>query len=349
MRVLLRRMAAAVVAVLSTGALLIPTPASAAEAACRDVNVPVSLLPVPLLGLNDQNVYGRLCVPAGSRTLQVLVPGGTYNSAYYDLPNAPESRSYRKAMNKQGYATLAIDRLGTGRSSKPLGALLTASAQANAVHHVIQAMRNGTAGPKFDRIVLVGHSLGSATVMIEAGTYRDVDGVVITGFTHRIAALTVLPTFASLTPVLLDDAMSKVPNRDPVYLTTTKGMRYTAFHNQSPLDQKIIDADEATKDVIAPGEMVDAVLLGVVLPYTRLINVPVLVAMGERDSAFCGLLASDCSTAESLRGGEAPYYSPAAKLRTFVLPNYGHSINYAPNAPLLYNAVSDWANEMVGR
>ncbi|MFC3450806.1 alpha/beta fold hydrolase [Amycolatopsis speibonae] len=152
-----------------------------------------------------------------------------------------------------------MDRIGSGRSSKPLSALLSASTQANAVHHAIQAMRTGTSGPGFDKIVLVGHSLGSATTIIEAATFHDADGVVITGFTHRIAPLTVEPTLAALTPAL----------PDPGYLTTAAGMRYAAFHRPGPYDQQVIDVDEATKDLIAPGEMVDAVVIGLVLPYSR--------------------------------------------------------------------------------
>lgn len=350
MRLLLRRLATAAVALLCAGTVLTPAQASAAEAACQNLNIPVSLLEVPLLGLKDQTMYGRLCVPpGGSRTLQVLVPGGTYSSAYYDPPGLPDTRSFRKAVNNAGYATLAVDRVGSGRSSKPLSELLTATAQANAVHHAIQAMRTGAVGPRFDKIVLVGHSLGSATTILEAATFRDVDGVVITGFTHRIASLTVLPTLAALSPAALDPKMSKVVGLDAGYLTTLPGMRYSAFHNPGPFDQQVIDADEASKDLIAPGEIVDAVLIGLVLPYSRRINVPVLLAMGEKDGVFCGPLASDCSSAESLRQGEAGFYSPEARLRAFVVPGYGHSINFAPNAPLLHDAVTGWMNEVIGR
>ncbi|MEU8411638.1 alpha/beta fold hydrolase [Amycolatopsis japonica] len=349
MRFRLRRLAAAV-ALLCAGAVLVPVQASAVEAACQDLNIPVSLVDVPLLGLKDQTMYGRLCVPpGGSRTLQVLVPGGTCKSDYYDPPDLSETRSFRKAVNKAGYATLSVDRVGSGRSSKPPAALLSASAQANAVHHAIQAMRTGTVGPGFDKIVLVGHSLGSATALIEAATFRDVDGVVITGFTHRIAPLTVTPTLVALGPAMLDEKMSKIVGLDPAYLTTVAGMRYSAFHNPGPFDQQVVDSDEASKDLIAAGEIVDAVLIGLVLPYSRRINVPVLVAMGEKDGVFCGPLASDCSSAEGLRQGEAGYYSSEARLRTFVVPGYGHSINYAPNAPLLHDAVTGWMNEMVGR
>lgn len=64
------------------------------------------------------------------------------------------------------YATLAVDRLGAGHSSTPPSALLTAITQANAVRQVIQTLR-----PRFSRIVLGGHSLGSAIAVVEAATY----------------------------------------------------------------------------------------------------------------------------------------------------------------------------------
>ncbi|MET8996116.1 alpha/beta hydrolase [Amycolatopsis sp. NPDC004169] len=349
MRSFVRRLTAAAVSLLCTGTVLTPPRASAAEAACQDLNIPVSLVDVPLLGLKDQTMYGRLCVPpGGSRTLQLLVPGGTYSSAYYDPPGLPDTRSFRKAVNNAGYATLAVDRVGSGRSSKPLSELLTATAQANVVHHAIQAMRTGAVGPRFEKIVLVGHSLGSATAIIESATFRDVDGVVVTGFTHHVAPLTVMPTLAALSPAALDPKESKVVGLDAGYLTTLQGMRYAAFHSPGPYDQQTIDADEATKDLIAPGEIIDAVLIGLVLPYSRRINAPVLLAMGEKDNVFCGPLATDCSTAETLRQSETASYAPEAHLRTFVVPDYGHSINFAPNAPLLHTAVTTWTNEMIG-
>jgi hypothetical protein len=53
-----------------------------------------------------------------------------------------------------------------------------------------------------------------------------------------------------------------------------------------------------------------------------------------------------CGTASSYRAAEAPYYGPAARLEAYVLPGYGHALNYAPN---LHAAVVAWADRMVGR
>ena len=137
-----RRLCAA--ALLATGTLLAPAPASAAVT-CEDVYTPVNIGLTPLVP-SLERMYGRLCAPQGAQTVQVLIPGGTYDSSYWDIGFEPDSRSYTRAQNKAGIATLAVDRLGTGRSSKPLSALVTASTQASAVRCFVDDTRLRQAG-----------------------------------------------------------------------------------------------------------------------------------------------------------------------------------------------------------
>lgn len=314
------------------------TPASAATgpAPCRDVDVPVTVLG------HGEVVHGTLCTPpAGAATVQLLIPGSTYNSSYWDFPD----RSFRAAQNEAGFATLTVDRLGTGRSSKPLAAVLTAFVQAEAMHQVVTALRTGALGPRFDEVVIGGHSLGSAIAVLEAGTYRDVDGVLVTGMTHRVNPTGVVGAFANFRPANLDPKFGLL--HPPGYLTTAPGTRYDSFHAPGPLVKRVAELEESLKDVFSPTEAVDGLGVAVLLPYSRLINVPVLSVVGSRDRAVCGALATDCSSAAALHEDEAPYY--AAPLRTFVLPEYGHSINLAPNARDYYSAVAEWALEEVGR
>jgi pimeloyl-ACP methyl ester carboxylesterase len=337
-----RRLVLALTSVLAAAVFGLPaTPVQAAGTACTDLT-----LPVTLAGKTEQ-IYGKLCVPANAKTVQVLVPGASYNSAYWDFPYTPETRSFRLAMNNAGYATLTLDRLGTGRSSRPSSLSLTSFTQAGVVHQVIQALRAGKGAPKFSKIILGGHSVGSAVTMIEAGTYQDVDGVLITGLTHGINALGAVPILASLVPASLD-AKFIGKGYDIGYLTTISGMRFADFHSPGIRIPGVGEADETTKDVFATGEVIDTVLLGAILPYSKKITAPVLLVMGN-DPAFCGLLAPDCSTPESLRRGEAPFYSPEARLQTFVVTDYGHSLNFAPDAPSYHAAVVDWAASTVGR
>lgn len=309
---------------------------------CQDVMLPVTLAGLP------QTMYGELCVPAGgAKTIQVLVPGASYNHTYWDLPYTPEIRSFRLAMNEAGYATLAVDRLGTGRSSKPLSVLLTSVTQADVTHQVIQKLRAGKGVPRFSKVILGGHSVGSAITIIEAGTYHDVDGVLITGLTHGVNVVGAVPIVSSLVPALLDPKFF-LKTLDPGYLTTRAGTRFTSFEAPGPFVPAVAALDESTKDEFTAGEVLDTVLIGVVTPYTKRITVPVLLAMGGEDPAFCGLLAADCTSAATLFKSESQYYSPSARLQTFVLPGFGHALNYAPNAPDLHAAVVQWAEKMVG-
>ncbi|MER5267904.1 hypothetical protein ABTZ99_38015 [Actinosynnema sp. NPDC002837] len=70
-------------------------------------------------------------------------------------------------------------------------------------------------------------------------------------------------------------------------------------------------------------------------------------AVGTRDAAVCGLPATDCSTSETLRAAEAPYFR--SPLRACALSGYGHSMNLAPNARDYCSAVSSWVSQEVGR
>ncbi len=334
MRSLLFRRLCATVLLTAASCLVPPAgPAGAAAVTCEEVRVPVSLVGT------TQTMYGKLCTPQGATAVQVLIPGGTYNGSYWDISYKPETRSYRQSMNNAGYATLAVDRLGTGKSSKPLSALVTASAQASAVHQVIRTLR-----PRFAKVFVGGHSIGAAMAMIEAGTYRDVDGVIVTGMTHRMNLITVLPVLANMIPAPLDLRFLG-STLDLGYLTTAPGTRFKAFHSPGPNVAEAMSFDESTKDVFAVTEAVDTIVLtNVLIPFTKQINVPVLLVVGDGDTHFCGQpLGSDCSSAAALRASEAPFFSGAAQLQTYVLSGYGHSINYAPNAPTYHQVVKNWA------
>lgn len=333
------RYPAAGLAALALSFLVAPVSAKAVEPNCQDVYFPVTLLDLP------QTMHGRLCVPdGGATTVQVLIPGGTYNSSYWDIGFEPEIRSYRRAMNHAGYATLALDRLGTGLSSVPLSASLTTSGEAAAVHQVIQQVR---AEARFTKVILGGHSFGSGIAIIEAGTFHDVDGLLITGLAHRLNVGGTVPVFAATYPAVLDPRFAG-SGLDPGYITTMPGTRYSIFHQPGPVVDGAIAYDEATKDTSVYTQAVDLFLITVILPYSAVIDKPVMVALGQ-DPVFCGLLATNCSSAAGIKRTESLYYSSAADLRTFALPGYGHAVNYAPNAPDFFAAVVDWADTKIGR
>jgi pimeloyl-ACP methyl ester carboxylesterase len=279
----------------------------------------------------------------------VLIPGGTYTGDYWDLPADAGLYSFRAGMNDDGYATMVVDRLGTGRSSRQRSATLTALVQADAVHQVVKGLRAGTFGPGYDKVVIGGHSLGGAVAMLEAATYRDVDGVLIASISHHLDAVdTVADLFLNLRPATTDPLLR---GHDPGFVTTRPGSRAQAFHHPARPTPRAIAHDESTKDVFALTEAADAIGLGILTPYSALVNVPVLLTDSRSAELRCGSLplAADGSSAAAFRAQEAPYFSPKARLETYLLPgDYGHSFNYAPNAADFQHAVTDWANRMIG-
>lgn len=342
MKLAMTRAIATGLAVVAVASLAAPMPARADGPSCQDLNVPVSLF---------QTMYGRLCEPAApTDTVVVLVPGATYMSVYWDLPPALGLYSFRAGMNDAGYATMVVDRLGTGRSSRPLSATLSASAQAAAVHQVIQRLRSGSFGTSYDNVIVGGHSLGGAITVLEAATYHDVDGVLIAGIAHHLDPVdTGADALLAMYPAALDPQLAP-RGYDLGYLTTRPGTRARAFHNPAQPTPEAIAHDESTKDVWAATEAVDALGVAVLIPSSLQITAPVLLAMSSGDELFCSPLPGglDCSSAEAMHQQESPYFSAAAQLETYLFPDYGHSFNYAPNAEEFPLAVTDWANRRIG-
>ena len=333
-------------------------PAEAAAISCADTDLPVggAGLP-PLVPGAPATVHGRLCLPAGAGsdtevpdTVQLLVHGGTYNSAYWDLPYEPARYSYQRDMATHGYATFAVDQLGAGRSSHPPSLPLSVWAAAEAMHEVVGHLRAGRAGGvPFAKVVIVGHSVGSGVVAVEASTYHDVDGVVLTGITH-LPALPVLALGAALglQPALIDGGLAHLGS-DPLYFTTKPGARAGLFYAGGDADPAVIAADEATKDQVSVPGMGTVALFGIVLPATKGITVPVFQVVGEKDVLFCGVLAvRDCSDAGVLRAQEAPYYADPSKLSMYVLPGAGHSVALHENAGEYRDVTRSWLRDRLG-
>ncbi|WP_370947866.1 alpha/beta hydrolase [Amycolatopsis sp. cg5] len=328
-------------ALLMGSALVAPTAADAAPTSCQDHSVPVQL------GLLPQTMHGTLCVPAGATTVQVLVHGGTYSGYYWDFPAQPETYSYRRAANERGYATFTIDRIGYGQSSRPLSALLTGIGHAATVHQVIQKLRAGTIGGiSFSKVLLAGHSLGSGTSILEAATYHDVDGVLLTGVTHHVSASALLDIFTTgVYPAALDPKFGLAYEG---YYTTVPGRRGGLFYGPDD-DPAVIALDEQLKEPVSLTEVGDLTTLAFTAPTSVNITAPVLIANGTEDALFCqGLLASNCASAANLKAQEAPYFAPEACLRTYVLPGAGHNIGLTPQARTFQAAALDWADVFVG-
>ncbi|WP_228812470.1 alpha/beta hydrolase [Nocardia otitidiscaviarum] len=315
---------------------VIPVVAHADPAAdpgrCRDVTFPVA-----------QGVLaGTLCLPSGETdTVLVLMSGSNYNHTYWDFPYQPEKYSFRRAMNAAGYATLVMDRLGNGASSRPPSLTLTATATADALHGIVQALRQGFSGAApFAKVVTAGHSLTSGTSVIEATTHHDVDGVLLTGYSHTLSIPDVLGVISTYHPAV-EEPRFAAAGYDSGYLVSRPGTREQNFHGTGNVDPQVLAVDEATKEVFSLTEYPDG-LMSTLPGMSGEIRVPVLLVNGGKDRLSCGAAFAACADSATLLAAEAPYFAPEARLRTFVLPDSGHSVNLARNTTAYQAAVIDW-------
>ncbi|HWC78423.1 MAG TPA: alpha/beta hydrolase [Pseudonocardiaceae bacterium] len=310
----------------TTGVAGLAAPASAAPATtCRNVSVPVSAAG------QSGFIAGTLCAPPQATAVQLLIHGWTYDRNYWDLPYDPDTYSYVRAANRDGYATLDIDRLGDGQSSHPLSAFDNFYADVSTVHQVIGALRTGQLGQPFGKVIEVGHSLGSLVTMTEAGLYKDADAIITTGIAHSLNYVNVV------SKIIADDYPAATDPRftgsglDPAYLTSDPGTR-GGFYNPADTDPQVVAKDEQLKQT---GNLVELATLAAynVLNVDRTLNIPVDEVVGERDPFICGLLGPSCSSSEALAAYERPFYGPNATVVGYRVPNSGHDVQLEPSAP----------------
>ena len=319
---------------------------------CEAFQVPVSLTQVP-----GATLYGELCVKAGASpsAVQLLVHGATYNSYYNDWPYRPDFYAYVRQMTDAGYATLNIERLGYGRSTHPTSDLVSLANGAEALHQVVQQLRNGKIGGRtFTRVIWVGHSLGTLYAWHEAQLAKDVDAFVLTGLLHTVKPSWKTLAFATVTSATADPKFA-TSGLDANYLTFQPGPRGELFYLASGAEPAVIALDERLKDTVSGPEF------GAALPEfdsappatapSQAIKVPTLLVVGQHDRVMCTFPGDSdglvCNS-HNILAQEMPYYSGVPQLDVLAVPNTGHDLQLHRSAPATGEAILDWLSRELG-
>ena len=325
-----------------------------ASVTCRqDLRLPVALAAG---GPASYTISGELCstLPErhDGRTVQLLIPGATYDHRYWDFGTIDGRRySYARDAAALGYPTFALDMLGTGDSSTPPSNQITIDTAAFVAHQAVQALRDGqVAGTRFGKVIEVGHSLNSIAVWQEAISYHDVSGVIVTGVAHSIAARFTQLAGTDFYPAAMDPSFAG-RGLDSGWLTTVPGVRGTLFYSAGDSDPAVVAADEASKGLVSATELNTGVPL-VPTNGTIAIRVPVLDILGSNDLTTCGANPQghvfDCSSGAAVVAQEAPFYSPEANIHGCVIPGSGHDISLALNNRMQVDDAVRWSNAYVG-
>lgn len=261
--------------------------------------------------------------------MAVLVPGGGFTRRYFDL-ELEGYRNYSAAMQLagRGWTVVAIDNLGTGESTTPDNGLevtldRSASALASVVCQLRGMARSGELHPSISAqepvVVGIGHSLGGCIVTLMQGDHSACDAVAVLGYSCRYIKGAVDP-----------ETGERLRERESVgngYNRTTPSHHRERFYSDKvPL--AIIEAEEAER-VPMPDGVAEALIPGRTAPAAARIQVPVLLAFGERD------VAPDPHA-------EPAYYHGSSDVTLLMLADSGHAHNSAPGRVAFWNRIGGW-------
>ena len=245
------------------------------------------------------------------------------------------SYSWRTAANSAGYATLAIDRLGSGASSHPDPLLdVQLPLQMETVHAVIKQIKSGNAGiSKPGTYIFVGHASGSSLGASLAQTYPDdVDALVLTAYSSGSSINTSLTLSQQYEPAAISDP-KRFGNLSYGYLLgNSLAARTAALYYQGHYDPTIPISDYSSRGVQALGERfsqgpeVEPAFKG-----------KVLVVTGANDQVVCGSTpARECSlVSDAVMNVNATFSSSTGF--EYYIPQTGRNVNWHYQAPVTFD------------
>ncbi len=278
------------------------------------------------------------------RAVLACLPGGFLSRRYYDLEIDGDRRfSFAEHMAGLGYATLALDPLGVGESSRPEdGWRLDVDALARANQLALEgALGRFSSQAGFrPRTIGVGHSMGSCLSVVQQARHGPHEALVLFSFTtaglrpflqgreveladHPEAARAHIAElarerFASPYPAAASDA-------DP-------GERAAFGVGSAPPEAERALHGAATNLLAIPGLL--AMMPGGYRPWADHVRVPTFVAVGDHD----------------LHGvdGVPAMLPQAPEVATFTLDDCWHCHHVANGREKLWNRVAGWLDGLLG-
>jgi pimeloyl-ACP methyl ester carboxylesterase len=285
----------------------------------------------------------------------VLMPGGGYNRRYFDLPVPGYSQAEHHA--RRGTVVVAIDHLGAGDSSVlPLEVTTlptVAAANHAAVVTVLDRLRAGTlaaAVPPADIACVVGagQSLGGHALLGMQAFHRTFDGIAMLGSS---LVGTNLPVRPGAPEIVIPEGTTPEQAAQLVLANTDWSW---AFHWEAtgaadpwrpPHDlSSLVAADVAAGLPVRrtapawgsptwPGLGATAMLPGAMADEAARIDVPVLLAAGERD--VCHPPAEEVAALKA-----------ATDISVLVVPRMAHMHNFAVTRTLLWERLDEFVSHV---
>lgn len=344
---------------------VIPSPAASTLSTQDGVNAFIAGLPDLLATATNQTRSGTYelatvyCQPESYRKanerdqdapLQILLHGSTYTKEYWDRGSWGHGNpkySWTKAMNRNGYTTLAVDKLGSGASSHPDPVNdVQLPLEMETIHSLIMQIKAGDAGISVpSKLILVGHSSGSILGADLAQTHPDdVDALVLTGYPAGGANNNGgVPSYHFLPAAI--SAPARFPSDlDYGYLLMNSELnRTSAFYYEGHYDPAIAHLDYRTAGSTPIGESLN---LGP--PTQPAFKGKVLVITGQKDPTICGFTpAEQCAYNDTSIVGVDKAFLGNTGFDSY-LPPTGHVLNWHYSAPRTFEIVVEKLGPLIG-
>ncbi|KAH6674980.1 hypothetical protein B0J14DRAFT_25506 [Halenospora varia] len=317
--------------------------------------------PLPVNGTwNISVTYCEPVVKVQGRedTIQLLLHGVAYTKSYwsgigFQHPDFESEYSWTAHANSQGYATIAMDNLGNGDSSRPDPLNIVQSPlQLAIIRQIMISLRAGSLpsiSKPFKKIIFGTHSYGSilgralATVFPTSGA----DAYVLTATSNKLAGFGNVPaTFQAASASVRDPKRySILPNG---YLSPSpEGLRQTVYSFDGDFDPRLLAFDQRGPHTFAIGELA-AQRTATPSNFTG----PVLVLTGRYDTIVCGTgnITNDIATRTGDCGvgptsnpaGTRELFPVASPFDTYIPDHTGHDLTLHYSAPESFGAVHAW-------
>ncbi|KAH8925593.1 alpha/beta-hydrolase [Atractiella rhizophila] len=290
--------------------------------------------------------FGKFCYPPAYTaaknpdTIQVLVHAAWEVEAEYEIAYQPEKYNYIDYATSQGYTVFAYDRLGLGKSQSIDGREVQAPLNTEILTQIVTKLKDGSFGHgqqrKYDRVVLMGHSMGSAIVNGLLAKSPDlVEAAVLLGYGHNVN-----PAFISAIDVTVPALASPTVNWPSSYVAIPNlAAKLAGFYApKGTYDPKLA---AATFAVPAPAGLGEMVTMPHVLVTAEDFKGHAAIFNGDHDFAFC---PNGVCNGEASMAGEAAFF-PNADFTVKIFKDTGHGTLNHYSSKEVQEAIIDYFND----
>ncbi|KAK4552139.1 hypothetical protein LTR86_010675 [Recurvomyces mirabilis] len=294
------------------------------------------------------DIHAQLCVPADGKKknlLQIATHGGGFDRRYWDVALQAGQHSYVGAALAAGYSILTYDRIGTGQSSKPDAYTdIQLPAHVEVLRALTEMVRNGTmasiaslwscseiASMHFDKIIHVGHSVGSITTYGLLSSYPTLSDA---------ATASDLQYAPQNDPYLFADSSSgyAIPGTPGALQTGFFSSRINTTTHIGGFEPELLDYAYAIRQPQPVVEFGSGIVLYAEHPTAPSFTGPVQLLVGEFDFIVC---RGDCKNTYNTTQARGMF--PKAKdFDIYLQQGSGHGLPFHNNATMGFQAQFDW-------